>query len=676
MTIAAHRSAIARARRSGPGQAARQRPAYRSAARRTLADAFEDDHVAVGWLGRFRWMLSTLLAALVGSGAIAAVILGSLDSLERPADVVPSLAELKRDRPQPPRVAAERGDGLSWSAPKVDKLASMSGVISAKQIIQEQFQVKRGTRTFIDNRNYVRVLAQLSTVPPKSAALIPPFNPLKLNAPVESSAQDAEVSVAEQNALSLQVNDILGGILPNEDGQEIDQAEARQIVARALESDNEALVIRPTFVSDTGADILTPRDAGDRNVRRKQEAVAANTTVIAKTVNDRDEADDLDRNEVRVVKVKRGDTLMLILQRLGADTYLAKAMSEAAKSVLPEIQLPVTYEVHITMVPTLQGGDRLEPGGYSVYAENQVHKVSVARDSSGEFVASQSPANARLAHARAEDEEQTQTSSLYASVYNSVLVQGVDPEVIQLILRIHAPETDFRRTVRPTDAIDTFFDAKDDTGAEPQPGDLLFTSLTTGGETQRYWRFRTADGVVDYYDEFGNNSRKFLMRRPVRGENVNFSSGFGMRRHPVLFNVLRPHNGIDWSATIGTPIVAAGNGVIEFAGFKGEFGNHVRLRHANGYQTTYSHMSRFGPGIREGVRVRQGQVIGFIGNTGLSAGPHLHFEVLVNNRFVDPMKIQVPRERRLSGKEATDFQRERARIEDLMRRPPLMTVTK
>ena len=165
------------------------------------------------------------------------------------------------------------------------------------------------------------------------------------------------------------------------------------------------------------------------------------------------------------------------------------------------------------------------------------------------------------------------------------------------------------------------------------------------------------------------------MRKPVRGDDVRLTSGFGVRYHPLL-NVRKMHTGVDWACSPGTPILASGTGVIEEAGHKGYNGNYVRIRHANGYHTAYSHMSRIGSGITPGVKVRQGQVIGFVGSTGLSSGPHLHFEVLVNSRFVDPMSIQVPRERKLDGKELADFQRERARIDELMRRAPVMTANK
>jgi murein DD-endopeptidase MepM/ murein hydrolase activator NlpD len=148
-----------------------------------------------------------------------------------------------------------------------------------------------------------------------------------------------------------------------------------------------------------------------------------------------------------------------------------------------------------------------------------------------------------------------------------------------------------------------------------------------------------------------------------------------MRYHPLL-NRRRMHNGVDWAAPRGTPILAAGKGTIEFAGRKGAYGNYVRIRHANGYKTSYAHMSRFARGVRESVRVRQGQVIGYIGSTGLSSGPHLHYEVLVNKRHVNPMSIKIGNERQLDGDDLQRFRRERSRVDELMRRTPVMTTSR
>ncbi|MFN3869073.1 MAG: M23 family metallopeptidase, partial [Hyphomicrobiaceae bacterium] len=208
-----------------------------------------------------------------------------------------------------------------------------------------------------------------------------------------------------------------------------------------------------------------------------------------------------------------------------------------------------------------------------------------------------------------------------------------------------------------------------------QLGELLYTAITASGETSRFYRFRSSDGAIDYFDQQGNHSKRFLMRRPVRGNDVRLTSGFGFRFHPLL-NERKMHTGVDWAAPPGTPIVASGNGVIEQSGRKGAYGNYVRIRHANGYQTTYAHMSRIAPAAVEGAKVRQGQVIGYVGSTGLSSGPHLHFEVLVNTRFVNPMSIHVPRERQLDGRQRSEFFKERARIDELMHRAPVMSASR
>jgi len=642
---------------------------HHSAARRALRDVYEADHVARGG-GRFRWLLSTCLAAAVGALAIGIAVIGSIDGTETPVNRMPTLDDFLANSPAAQSVPRP-ADGLRWALPKVDRLQSATDNPTAKHIIHEQIQVKRDNRPFIQIRPYIRYVARLQPAPAKNNDVIPPFNPLRLYATEGAADEAGTPEEAVSQDVALQVVELLGSIPPGEDGQEITVQEAQAIATRELEA---ADLMRPWLVPE-GPEGLLPRQINDPSQR---EPLPPNTTVLTKTTiePDADATEELEQTEVRVVRAGRGDTLVRILTRLGADTYQARLMVEAAKGIFLDGQLAPGHEVRITMVPSLQRGDKMEPAAFSVFGDGHDHKVSVTRNAAGEFVASTSPVDTRLARAAMSDADQPQSSSLYAALYSAALMQGLSTDVITRILRIHAYETDFRRRVRPSDSAEFFFEGADDQpGGDAAPGELLYTALTTGGETQRYWRFRTPDGIVDYYDEFGNNSRKFLMRRPIRGDNVHFTSGFGIRYHPLL-NERRLHTGVDWAAPIGTPILAAGNGTVEEADRKGQYGNYVRIRHANGYQSAYAHMSRFGPGIRPGTKVRQGQVIGFVGNTGLSSGPHLHYEVLVNNRYVDPMQIQVPRERRLTGKHAAAFQRERQRIEELMRRSPVMTVTK
>ena len=194
--------------------------------------------------------------------------------------------------------------------------------------------------------------------------------------------------------------------------------------------------------------------------------------------------------------------------------------------------------------------------------------------------------------------------------------------------------------------------------------EVLFASLTVGGETKKYYRFQTPDdSVVDFYDETGKSAKKFLVRKPVN--NAIMRSGFGGRRHPIL-GYTKMHTGVDWATPYGTPIFASGNGVVEKVGWEGGYGKYVRLKHNNGYETAYGHMSAFAKGMEPGKRVRQGQVIGFVGSTGMSTGAHVHYEILVNGRFVDPMRVKLPRGRSLEGAVMASFEKERDRLDTQM----------
>jgi murein DD-endopeptidase MepM/ murein hydrolase activator NlpD len=192
----------------------------------------------------------------------------------------------------------------------------------------------------------------------------------------------------------------------------------------------------------------------------------------------------------------------------------------------------------------------------------------------------------------------------------------------------------------------------------------MYASITVGGEARRYYRFQTPDdGIVDFYDEAGKSAKKFLVRKPMTGGI--FRSGFGVRNHPIL-GFARVHTGVDWADDVGTPVFAAGNGVIISADWKGGYGRHIEIQHLNGYVTTYSHLSGFARGIEHGAKVRQGQVISYVGTTGLSTGPHLHYEVKINGNFVDPMRIKLPRGRELGGTILAEFERERQRIDGIL----------
>jgi murein DD-endopeptidase MepM/ murein hydrolase activator NlpD len=633
----------------------RSRPhAYVGRTGRPLAEIYVSDHADSRQSGRFRWLLSTCLAGGVGALAIFVAIAGSMDAQESAQDIFERL----RNAPLALRLPTARIDGLRWALPKTDKLVIPSGAVATTSYIPDPIKEKRGQREYLQYKYYMRLVARLAPVSKTQAQTVPPFNPLKLyanSAPLgetdePDSAQEADVKLIELN-----------GILPAEDGQEMDAQEVAALVVRAQAAE---------AVSGTSAGELLAGRA-----QRFADAPAPQTTILTKATLEQEEApDDSPGRTVGPLKVQRGDTLGRILARLGAQAWQVRAMIDAARPIFPENQLKPGYEVRAIVMPS-PAKPSGEPVRFSVFDDSGAHKVTVTRTATGGYVPSATQTDERIAPTLLGDGDQVQDKSLYASFEYTATKQGVPPDLILQIMRIHAYDTDFRQQVRVGDGVELFFDMKDKDdakGIEGKIGDLLATFVTAGGETHKFYRFRSSDGITDFYDPEGSTSRKFLIRRPVRGENVRITSGFGLRRHPLLLTA-KMHTGVDWATAQGTPIMAAGNGIIEEAGAKGEYGNYIRIRHANGYKTAYGHMLRYAPGVAPGVRVRQGQIIGYVGSTGLSSGPHVHFEVLVNGNFVNPMSIQVPNDRQLANKDLADFMREKLRIDRLMQQHPVST---
>ena len=319
----------------------------------------------------------------------------------------------------------------------------------------------------------------------------------------------------------------------------------------------------------------------------------------------------------------------------------------------------------------------MAPSGLGPAARLQPYRVIVANDTTVEAVAALSDVGkyvavdvqsmntvAEAATGKDDDDDDEDDGSgvrLYQSIYETAMRNKVPAAVIEDMVRIYSYDVDFQRKVQPGDSFDVFFAGEDEGTPTTEKTEVLFASLTVGGETKKYYRFVTPDdSVVDFYDETGKSAKKFLVRKPVN--NAIMRSGFGGRRHPIL-GYTKMHTGVDWATPYGTPIFASGNGVVEKVGWEGGYGKYVRLKHNNGYETAYGHMSAFAKGMEPGKRVRQGQVIGFVGSTGMSTGAHVHYEILVNGRFVDPMRVKLPRGRSLEGAMMASFEKERDRLD-------------
>ena len=628
---------------------------------------FEDDHAVDRHGGRYRWLASTCIAGTIGAVAIFVIIAGSTDR-QGGDGFMPAIEQLREGAMTPELVPRmKQSAGLKWAVPKTDKLEISAGLTSTRYVIHETLRQRRDGRSYIHAKPYLRMVARLAPVPAAYQDVVPPFNPLQLYASNDPVGSSKGAQGKDREDVKITVVELIGGILPDDDRQNLDNREMADVIHQFLIEEALAAAETDNDPNNIGADLFA-----------QESDESAFTTVLAKNaMEDASQAGNLAQSEQLSVTVARGDTLSGLLQRHGAGRAEANAMTSSMGQIFPANSLRHGQELQLTLEHSAANPDRREPTSFSIMSENGKHIVTVTRRSSGDYSASRTPVRDYAALRKIIEEKVSgpRASTLYASVYHSALLQNVPSETILRILRVNAYQTDFGRRIRAGDTIELFFGFNNKNFAEGPPGELLYTKITSGGETARFYRFRTADSEIDFYDEEGNNSKRFLTRKPVRGSSVRLSSGYGMRYHPLL-NRRRMHAGVDWAGPAGTPIMAAGRGVIEIAGRKGQYGNFVRIRHANGYKTSYAHMRRFARGVKAGAKVRQGQVIGYIGSTGLSSGPHLHYEVLVNSRHVNPMTIKVPRERQLKGRELIEYQRERARIDELMRRAPVMTISK
>ena len=281
-------------------------------------------------------------------------------------------------------------------------------------------------------------------------------------------------------------------------------------------------------------------------------------------------------------------------------------------------------------------------------------RIDVLRNAQGELTANE--VAIRI------DEEPLRVGGMVGdSLYKSARAAGVSSRVVANFIKAMSPRLNFQRNVYASDAFDLVVEHKRAETGETQTGDLLYARLAGNGKNLEIALWEK-DGREHYFLPDGRGIKQGLSTTPVRGARL--SSGFGMRRHPVLRRT-RLHKGIDYAASRGTPIEATAAGKVIFAGRNGGYGNQVRIRHANGIVTSYSHMKGFASGVRSGTQVQQGQKIGYVGSTGLSTGPHLHYEVHVGGRAVNPKSQQLPTGVELTGAELRAFQAELERLRGL-----------
>jgi len=618
-----------------------------------------------------QWFSGTILTGLCGAALIGGAVFASLDG-EMTFARVPERVETAL------RGAFGAGDH-TVSLHKSDRLPPPGEATASRNVMRVSTVTRVGNRDVMRVRPFVRISGNLSMTTSDLSAKIPPFNAQRMLTDVDSaapaSADDPDADAEPDAEVSFVTKD-LGTVLPK--ARIAATVALDDVLMRVKDAANwhghgagVRYALANATADATGAtrsDIkmayATEAPQPDPYAGFETRVVPENVTLLPKT---HDQVTGGNPTGERIHLVKKGDTVASALRDLGANADEIKAICATLGPHGRDGGLKEGEKLRILMAPASPGA-RLQPFRVIVANDTAVEAVAALSDL-GKYVAVDvssinTVTDTDTDNKNTDDDDDGSGVRLYQSIYETALRNKVPRPVIDEMVRIYSYDVDFQRRVQPGDSFDVFYAGEDEGSASTEKDEVLYAALTVGGESKKYYRFQTPDdGVVDYYDETGKSAKKFLVRKPVNSAIMR--SGFGARRHPIL-GYVKMHTGVDWATAYGTPIFAAGNGTIEKIGLEGGYGKYIRIKHNNGYETAYGHMSAFAKGMEVGKRVRQGQVIGFVGTTGLSTGPHVHFEILVNGRFVDPMRVKLPRGRALDGAIMASFEKERDRLDAMM----------
>ena len=604
-----------------------------------------------------QWFAGTIMTALCGAALMSGAVFTSLDGETNFASLPERVEVVLRGA----LGVGERGTH------KGDRLPTAEDPTFARQVIRVSTINRVGNHEVVRVRPFVRIAGNLSLTVSDLSANIPPFNPQRLLAestPGNATANDAPVAEPEA-----EVAFVMRDMAPIMTKLKIslltptDEVIAR--VREAAEWSDKAANHLPVAANITGIKLAY---AGDGNVDPyagfEARIVPENITLLPKTTTQTTGGNGL--NE-KLIVTKKGESVVSILRDLNATPADVSAIARVLGPRGFDGGIKEGQKLRILLAP-VSGGERLQPIRVIIATDSGIDAV-VALADTGKYVSVDvKNVETEVAENSEDDENDTSGVRLYQSIYETALRNRIPRPIIDDMIRIYSYDVDFQRKVQPGDAFEVLYTGEEETPVADARNGVLFATLTIGGETKKFYRFQSPDdGLVDYYDETGKSAKKFLVRKPLLAGIMR--SGFGLRRHPIL-GYTKMHTGVDWAAPSGTPIYASGNGTVEKVGWESGYGKYVRVRHKNGYETAYGHMTAYARGINEGTRVRQGQVIGFVGSTGLSTGSHLHYEILVNGRFVDPMRIKLPRGRVLEGVQLASFDKERERLDGIMARKP------
>ena len=549
---------------------------------------------------------------------------------------------------------------------KSSRMRPVAATRSDSEIIEASIRETVDGRDMIRNQPFMRIRATLATAATSLSEGVPDYDPVAILNATQPMAADTA---------ALEVNtDVYGAEVEGEVA--VKQAAMPQsfVPPPAISDQSAAEYVRSamdaTFYDDAAGPTLayaalgpSIRDLGEAGGPDVLAGVAENVTVVPKTSVAADAQ--LGRAE-RILTVRERSGLDSVLRRNGFTEAMVGAIEATLQNVFPSTELPAGTRLRILFGPS-RTSNSLIPYRMSIYTHNadnntDVHRATVALTDRGQYVLGLAPPDIVFPEEDTEEINVANLPSVYRSIWETGRKHDLDDATIERIIGMFAYDVDMTKKIAAGDAIEILETPPDAEGRS----ELLYVGLTLGSTTRQLYRFMTDDGVIDFYDPNGETGKRFLNRRPLEGGGT-LRSRFGYRIHPI-FKTRRLHTGVDLAARSGTPIYAAGDGVIEYYKWASGYGNKIEISHVNGYETAYGHLSRFVDGLKVGSKVRQGQVIGYVGSTGQSTGPHLHFEIEINGNLVDPLSVKLPKDNVLPQQYEPEFAQTMAQINDLMRR--------
>lgn len=605
----------------------------------------------------FAWLSGTVMTGLTSVLLMGAALYVSFEGQDTFSTAYEALrlAAPRIDQP-----VATDGDA------KTSRLRPVAATRSDQEIVEASIRQTVDGREIIRNQPFTRIRATLATTATSLSADAPAYDPVAiLNAtqPLQAASLDVGTDVYGTDVDGEVV--VRQAALPPDfvPARSISDQNAADFVRGSSEfsvlGDETALAYAP---SAPGLDALAATEAAPGAA---VVGVAENITVVPKNVVGAENG--LGRTE-RFLTVREVGPLGDTLTRNGFTRAQVAMVEQTLANLMLPGGLPAGIRLRILYGPLTQDANSLVPYRMSIYrpegAPGDRHIATVALSDNGQYVVGLQPDWVEFPE---EDVEQINVGNLptvYRSIWETGRKHDLDDDTIERIIGMFAYDVDMTKRIAAGDSIEIL-----QTQASPDaPAELLYVGLTLSGTYRQLYRFTNPDGGVDFYDPDGETGKRFLNRRPLEGGGT-LRSRFGYRIHPI-FKTRRLHTGIDLAARTGTPIYAAGDGVIQYYKWQSGYGNKVEIQHVNGYETAYGHMSRYADGLGVGSKVRQGQIIGYVGSTGQSTGPHLHFEIKINGNLVDPLSVKLPKDNVLPPQYRDQFQQTIAQINDLMARDP------